>query len=88
MIRLYILLGAFALVAFLGWHYRDTLAENEVLKNFMATANKYISAQDQVIIKNREIEEQERNEIDTIEAQPPQNDGPIAPVLRDTLGRM
>lgn len=88
MIRIYILMGLMFLCAVVGWHYRHTIAQNALLKGIVAKANSYIGAQDYVIDENRKLDERANDEIDKIENTPQANDGPIAPVLRDTLGSM
>lgn len=85
--RLYILLGVALVCLSFGWHYRHVIAQNKILKTAYNSVKSYVGAQEIIIDQNREIEESEHNEIEKIHRAPPQDDGPIAPIMRDTLRR-
>lgn len=78
-----ILIGVLvAAVAGFVWRWQYLENENDRLNRELNSANATVQAQDDVIQKNREIEERENNAFDAIDAAPASDDGPVADVVR------
>jgi predicted negative regulator of RcsB-dependent stress response len=77
-----------AAAAFFGWHYKSTLEENKRLEAQLLRAGTIVDAQDDYIQEHNAILDREREHIDEINNAPPEDDGPVAPVLMRTINRM
>jgi hypothetical protein len=81
----------FAVLAACGgfyWRMVYLEAQNIKLTRELVNANKTITALDEVVKKHNQIRETERNLIDEIEAAPPEDNAPTAPVLLRALERL
>ena len=81
----------FAVLAACGglyWRIVYLEAQNIKLTSELENANKTITALDDVVKKHNQIRETERDLIDEIEAAPPEDNAPTAPVLLRAINRL
>lgn len=74
-----------AAVAFFVWDYTNTKAENERLNNELTAANTTIEKLDAKVAEEQRISDEKDAIIRRIRNAPKDQDGPIAPILRNTI---
>ena len=84
-LRLILLGVAAAAIAFFVWDYTNTKAENKRLNNELTAANETIGKLDQKVEAEMEITRSKDEIIRRIRNAPDSDDGPIAPVLKQTI---
>jgi len=87
-IKLGLVLALFSAFGYIVWDYQATKTENVRLEKELTTANSTITALDNVVKKNREIELKRDGLIDQIEKEPETNDADTAPVLFNAINRL
>lgn len=87
----YKIIGALVLtivVVLLLWRNQYLGDENDRLQKELDTANLSIEVLDETKRKFEQLQQEKQIAIDQIDKAPKTDDGDIAPILRNTLGRM
>jgi len=87
-IKIGLVIAIFAAFGYIVWDYQATKTENARLEKELKTANYTITALDNVVKKNREIELKRDGLIEEIEKEPETSDAPTAPVLLNAINRL
>jgi hypothetical protein len=83
--KLYLYIAGFLAVMLFWMHYQGILLENKALAATVKIQKRTIAALDERDILLKQAYEEEREILDEIRNTPEDQDGPIAPVLRNTI---